>query len=148
MKTSEFIKKWNNDHNDKARRIGDNAVKVCSGPTEVLYIEDDSVIFHMPNESFMDDEIMLINSYLSTKPENRKDERKWVIPWGNRVDGSETISAWRRATGPYISTMSDHRWRSDKSYWFTDSEIEMLKDVQSPAIAQAIDMAKELVSDE
>lgn len=147
MKTSEFIKKWNNDHNDKARRIGDNAVKVCSGSTEVLYIEDDSVIFHMPNESFMDDEIMLINSYLSTKPENRKDERKWVIPWGIDTDGN-ILSLWKNGGAFMVNWTYELNWKKNKCYQFTDSELEQLKSTQSPAIAQAIDIAKELVSDE
>ncbi|MCH4010580.1 MAG: hypothetical protein LKG79_07440 [Furfurilactobacillus sp.] len=152
MKTSEFGKKmieegFTFDLNRTAVTFSKDGLVIDIG----LFDEKPSVAFDLTSlgyKTLTAKQWSLINSYLQTKPENRKDERKWVIPWGNRVDGSETISAWRRATGPYISTMSDHRWRSDKSYWFTDSEIEMLKDVQSPAIAQAIDMAKELVSDE
>lgn len=148
MRTSEFVKRWNDKFDSTAIKYGDTGIDIMIGQQRMLRINGSSFLITASPMSITSGQFTLINSYLQTKPENRKDERKWVIPWGNRVDGSETISAWRRATGPYISTMSDHRWRSDKSYWFTDSEIEMLKDVQSPAIAQAIDMAKELVSDE
>lgn len=90
----------------------------------------------------------LINSYLQTKPENRKDERKWVIPLGNAtVDGSQT--AWIKGQFSFaIYAGCDENWRNVPAYQFTDSEVEQLKSTQTEAIAKTIDIAKELVSDE
>ncbi|KRL56651.1 hypothetical protein [Furfurilactobacillus rossiae] len=148
MKTSEFIKKWNEDGQDEqATRFGKNGVIVRSSFHEILHIIDDQLTICGGGMSFTSDDIGLINSYLQTKPENRKDERKWVIPWG--IDASDyTQNMWLNQDKPMVTYEERKNWKSDKGYQFTDFEIEKLKSTQSPAIAQAIDIAKELVSDE
>lgn len=149
MKTSEFIKRWNGTHLEfKASRLTDTAVEAISnGGRNIFQIDDGFLI--SGQRSFSTDEMILINGYLQTLPKNRKDEKKWVIPWG--VDGS--LNVWTKddvVDTPLITTVasSGSDWEKHPEYQFTDSEIEQLKHSQSRAVAQAIDIVKELVSDD
>ncbi|MCF6161956.1 hypothetical protein [Furfurilactobacillus milii] len=151
MKTSEFGKKmveegFKVDLNRTAVTFSKDGLVIDIG----VFEEMPSVAFDLTSlgyKTLTAKQWSLINSYLQTKPENRKDERKWVIPWGS--DTSDyTQNMWRNQDRPTVTYEERKNWKSDKGYQFTDSELEHLKSTQSPAIAQAIDIAKELVTDE
>lgn len=87
---------------------------------------------------------------LETPLSEREDERKWVIPWGKDFSSNSSQTAWEKDDyGDFLTDpVCAEDWKDNLDYQFTDSEIKQLKSTQSPAIAQAIDIAKKLVSDE
>lgn len=107
MKTSEFGKK-----------MGEEGFTVYRSETDItfskdgliinigLLYENPSVAFNFTNfghNSLTAKQWSLTNSYLQTKPENRKKKRKWVITWGTNSITND-IAFWSNFTGrPYVA---------------------------------------------
>ena len=152
MKTSEFIKKIENS-GLYTRINGDTIVIYNPSDNSVCATVNKDVMFvcHIKyaknRKATLERLYYCINEYTKTPLDDRKDERKWVIPWGVDADGN-TQNAWQSGGTFIVDYAYQSDWRKHDEYQFTDSELEQLKSTQSPAIAKAIDIAKELVSDD